>query len=158
MCNFIYDILISDTFWTALGSIATCVIGFFAYKISAEQYLIEKYKKDDFLYDRRLNLYKELYSLLYSFLKEWHQAEIKIEELRKYQERIVEVTSTSKFLFNDEKIEKVSDNLLKDMCEVSQKHLSDRKRALECIDKIEKCFLKLPDYFAIYLNLMSKKD
>ena len=45
--------------------LTTGIIGWFTYKISAEQLRITRHKKDDFLYNKRFDIYKEVRNTMF---------------------------------------------------------------------------------------------
>lgn len=64
ICDFLPNISTIQWNWTAINAVGTVLIGLIAGWIAYKQYRIEKHKKDDFLFEHRLNLYAELSKVL----------------------------------------------------------------------------------------------
>lgn len=89
-CNWIENIIYSSWNWEALG---TWFIGAVACVITWKQFQIEKHKKDDFLFQHRLEVYSELSGALSSICYMLGQIEmvnmmvVKFDELLSDKER-----------------------------------------------------------------------
>lgn len=164
-CDLIYNFP-WNTFWTALGTIATAVIAWMAYQI-------EKYKKQDFLYEHRLNAYVSFIEALKQFLARVGTVR-NLEELKKIYIKLSICKSQIFIIYDDPKIkEKIEDTTKEafsiienyDVMKTMQiKQIKDDKRQEQwkeaylqqnkSIEQLENCFIKdeLGKLFAEYLT------
>ena len=93
-----------NTFGTALGTIATAVIAWMACKISYQQYQIEKYKRQDFLFERRFIFYETLRKIAVLMLSEHSRKNSRRQMPKGIYPELTDLINMSDFLFNDKNI------------------------------------------------------
>ena len=122
--KFIYSCLSNDTFWNAITAIATGIIGVYAYKISKEQLRIERYKKDDFLYEKRLTFYQSYTNFLISVINELmklHNKEISGIDKEFVRPKFLEINrlcDENPLIFHNEKINKTILQTKEEFCHI----------------------------------------
>ena len=88
------------------------IIGVYAYKISKEQLRIERYKRDDFLYEKRLTFYQSYTNFLISVINELmklHNKEISGIDKEFVRPKFLEISrlcDENPLIFHNEKINK----------------------------------------------------
>lgn len=143
----------------------TGIIGWFTYKISAEQLRITRHKKDDFLYDKRFQVYNDIKDIMLSASSELFALNnkeidgIDAKFVRPLYNKVSSLISDADLLFKDENIRSYICDLRLDVARlfgVNNIKIVDDNQKYEIIKKWDEQMSSgyMTDLFGKYLKLI----